>query len=171
MESLLSPQVWLSLPKETRAKIADLFGMKKSGGVEVFNGPNGPEVRSDGYSYSDLAAITVERMQQITGSTSDNFYALFKKIVLLVDEESVSVVSVHDAAIEEIEEAILENVEKDMEESEIVFSPETQENIEAIGKVAVEILKDSKTPFCTKCTSKGVRHLKVCPTLHETKTA
>lgn len=136
MESLLSPQVWLSLPKETRAKIADLFGMKKSGGVEVFNGPNGPEVRSDGYSYSDLAAITVERMQQITGSTSDNFYALFKKIVMLVDEESVSV---HDAVIEEIEEAILENIEKDMEESII-----------------------EKKKFCEFCESKGRFHRKEC---------
>lgn len=160
MESLLSPQVWLTLPKETRQKIADLFSITKSGSVYVVNGPNGSEVQSDGYSYSDLSVITVERMQELTGSTSDNFYALFKKIVLLVNEETL------DEMIEVVEEAILENLEKDMEESEIVIFPETQENMAVIGEVAVEILKESKAPFCTQCTSKGGRHLKVCPTQH-----
>lgn len=145
MESLLSPQVWLSLPQTTRAKIAELFGMKKSGGVEIFNGPNGAEVRSDGYSYSDLAAITIERMQELTSSTSDNFYALFKKIVILVNEETL------DKAIEAVEEAILDNVEKEMEE-------------------VTELEEIKSDRFCQYCTSKGVRHLKIC-TRNQTENA
>lgn len=88
MESLLSAQVWLSLPKDTRAKIANLFDITKSGSVYVVNGPTGPQVQSDGYSYQDLSVITVERMQQITGSESDNFYHLFKNIVAIVNEEA-----------------------------------------------------------------------------------
>lgn len=89
MESLLSGSVWLSLPKDTREKIATLFEMKKSGGVEVFNGPNGPEVRSDGYTYQDLSVITIESMRKITGSDSDNFYHLFKNIVAIVNDEAL----------------------------------------------------------------------------------
>lgn len=148
MESLLSPQVWLTLPKETRQKIADLFSITKSGSVYVVNGPNGSEVQSDGYSYSDLSVITVERMQELTGSTSDNFYALFKKIVLLVNEETL------DEVIEVVEEAILENIEKDMEEGMVLDVPEED------FKIATEI---TKAKFCDTCDSKGRFHKKDCP--------
>lgn len=138
--SLLSGSVWLSLPQDTRAKVAELFGITKSGSVYVVNGATGPVVQSDGYTYDDLSVITVARMQEMLNSKSDNFYALFKSIVKLVNEETAL-----DAVIEVVEEAILENIQADLEES-------TPEN----------------TPFCTQCDSKGVRHKKVCPTNIET---
>ena len=133
--SLLSGSVWLSLPQETRAKIAHLFNITKSGSVYVVNGATGPVVQSDGYSYEDLSVITVARMQEILNSKSENFYALFKDIVKLVNEEEVL-----DSLIEVVEEMILENVEEEMEES-----------------------VSEKKAFCDQCDSRGVRHKKDCP--------
>lgn len=132
--SLLSGSVWLSLPQETRAKIAELFDIKKSGNVYVVNGANGAEVQSDGYTYKDLSVITLERMQEITGSKSENFYHLFKNIVAIVQDEVPL-----EELIETVEEVILDNLEQEMEES-----------------------TPTKEVFCRFCDSKGVRHKKVC---------
>lgn len=134
--SLLSGSVWLSLSQETRAKIAALFEIEKSGSVYVVNGANGPKVQSDGYTYEDLSVITVERMQEITGSKSTDFYHLFRNVVAIVQEEEL---------LEEIFET-------------------TPEIMEEIGEVAVEIVKEAKKKqFCDKCDSKGSFHKKGCP--------
>lgn len=141
--SLLSQSVWLSLSRETREKLAVLFSLNKSGGVQVSNGPTGAVVLSDGYTYQDLSVITTERMQEVTGSDSENFYLLFKKVVAIVNDEVYE--DELEELIEVVEEEILENVQKDMEESDI-------------------------KKFCQYCDSKGVRHLKIC-TRNETQTA
>ena len=79
--SLLSPHVWLSLSLETRAKIAEMFSLVKSGTPIVNIGPNGGEVISDGYSVGDFALITIHKMNEILGTDSKDFYELFDKIV------------------------------------------------------------------------------------------
>lgn len=132
--SLLSGAVWLSLPQLTRAKIAELFSLTKSGNVQVFNGPNGSEVRSDGYTYEDLSVITVESMQVILGSTKEDFYALFKDICRLVGEEVLE---------QKIEEDIAEAIVEEQRVEQAI--PEVKER------------------FCDSCTSKGGRHMKICP--------
>lgn len=153
--SLLSGSVWLALSPETRAKIAELYNIKKSGNVYVVNGPSGSEVQSDGYTYNDLSVITVESMQEITGSKSDNFYHLFKNIVAIVEEEGLlEELDTLDTLIETTEEAILDNLEKEMEES-----------------TDLKEIKEKKK-FCEHCDSKARFHKKGCITKnHETKTA
>lgn len=145
-QSLLSQSVWLSLPLATRSKLAELFEFPERGSVQTMYGPNGPEVITDGYGYNHLKLITTEKMQEITGSESDNFYELFKKTVRFVngeEEERAELLAI-DELIETVEEAILDNLEQEMEEE--------------------------KPRFCAYCDSKGVRHLKIC-TRNETKTA
>ncbi len=87
--SLLSPHVWLSLKVETRAKIAELFGLTKSGTPIVNIGPNGGEVVSDGYSIMDFFPITIHKMNEILGTNSKDFYELFDKIVDRVEEKEI----------------------------------------------------------------------------------
>jgi len=137
--SLLSGSVWLSLPKPTRAKIAELFGMEKSGGVEVRNGATGPQVISDGYTYRDLSTITVEKMQTILSSEDENFYSLFKKIVALVNEEEI---------VEEMANIVIDEVRL---AGAVDF-----------GEQSSEELTPGKNRFCEFCDSKGVRHKKNC---------
>lgn len=169
--SLLSGSVWLALSPETRAKIAELYNIKKSGNVYVVNGPTGSEVQSDGYTYNDLSVITVESMQEITGSKSDNFYHLFKNIVAIVEEdELLEEFDTLDTLIEITEEAILDNLEKEMEESttyEVDGVKTTKEGLESALKEVKE-----KKKFCEHCDSKARFHKKGCITKnHETKTA
>lgn len=109
---MIAPSVWLSLKKETRQSIAAFLGMKKSGGVEVYDG----RVLCDGYTADDLSYVTLELLQRETNQTGTNFYELFNELVRRVELPPVD----------------LSKVEK---------------------------------KFCDECESKGVRHLKECPTL------
>ena len=79
--SLLSQHVWLSLKSDTRAKLAEMFGLKKSGTPMVNIGAYGAEVISDGYSPVDFVPISINRMNEILGTASKDFYELFDKIV------------------------------------------------------------------------------------------
>lgn len=93
-QSLLSQSVWLSLPLETRAKLANLFSFSEKGSVQTMYGPNGPVVISDGYNYDHLKLITLEKLQKRMGSQSDNFYDLFNHLVEVIDNfDSVTVYS------------------------------------------------------------------------------
>lgn len=141
-QSLLSNSVWLDLPLETRAKLAILFEMPEKGSVQTMYGPNGPRVLSDGYSHDHLKLVTLEKMNTMLGTDSDNFYATFKLLVKNLDEVIGGEVIV-------IEEKILFAI--------------TDEDMQEVGKGAVEILEEiNKKPFCEFCDSKGVRHLKIC---------
>lgn len=94
IKPLLAYNTWLALPQETRHKLEKLFNIPKTGEVIVKVGGMTPEgniggvASSDGHSAGDLYAITIERMQELTGSTSDNFYALFKEVVESLDPQS-----------------------------------------------------------------------------------
>lgn len=50
---------WLQLPMETRNKLRELFHIPKSQGVILEN----ETVKSDGTTYQDLSALTLEKMQ------------------------------------------------------------------------------------------------------------
>jgi hypothetical protein len=160
--SLLSGSVWLSLPQTTRAKIAELFGLSKSGNVTVFNGPNGSEVRSDGYTYEDLSVITVESMQEKLGSKKEDFYSLFKDVCFLVNENSV-VTFFEDKM--NFGKEILEIIE--IVDNKITTVAIEEEKIEGIIEDSVVIDEvgtiPTKSQFCGSCTSKGGRHMKNCP--------
>lgn len=84
--SLLSQSVWLDLPLQTRAKLAKLFEFPEKGSVQVVYGAEGPKVLNDGYGYDHLKLITIEKMQQLLASDSDNFYYLFGALVNNLDD-------------------------------------------------------------------------------------
>lgn len=87
MENAISIQVsvhdWLNLPMPVRIKLREIFGIKKSQGSLV----EGNVVKSDGSTYQDLQAITVEKMQQYLGSTNNEFIQLFNDCVDQIKQE------------------------------------------------------------------------------------
>jgi hypothetical protein len=74
---MLSQQYWLSLSRETRERIAILLEIPKSTGVTV----QGGVVISDGYTYQDLATVTLEKLQLFMNEAEPDFYKLFGKLV------------------------------------------------------------------------------------------
>lgn len=84
--SLLSQSVWLELPQDTRSKLAKLFNFPEKGGVQVQNGPQGARVISDGYGYDSLKLVTLDKMNELLGTDTDNFYSAFKDMVNNLDE-------------------------------------------------------------------------------------
>lgn len=82
MEEVLAYQIWLKLPDDTRAILAKLFDIRKTGRVVVEYRAEGAVMTSDGYTPDDLRAISIEKMQHILGDTEDNdFYALIEIII------------------------------------------------------------------------------------------
>lgn len=79
--NLLSYGVWLSLPRETRQKLATMFGFTESVVRETVDG----RVICDGFAHASLAVITKERMREETGETSDDFYKLFNDLLDIVE--------------------------------------------------------------------------------------
>ncbi len=85
MQRLLSLNIWMSIPQGTRQKLAILFEIPRSGETVVAYQAEGAVVQSDGYTAEDLFAITIEKMQTLTGVKSDDFYLLFEETVDHVD--------------------------------------------------------------------------------------
>lgn len=88
--TLLAYHTWISLPRETRIKLVQLFEIPRTGEVIVRtittkNGNPIGEVQQDGHAPVDLYAITLQKLQQFTGSRSDNFDALFEEVVANID--------------------------------------------------------------------------------------
>ena len=111
--SLLSQHVWLSLKSDTRAKLAEMFGLKKSGTPMVNIGAYGAEVISDGYSPVDFVPISINRMNEILGTASKDFYELFDKIVDKVEGKEETVGLVSRETMKEIE-GELKEIEKEL---------------------------------------------------------
>ncbi len=92
VNSNLRPQInvpdWVALPFETRQKLVKQFGVPKSGGSEVQNLSTGNRIVSDGHTHQDLKAITVEKLQEFTGSLSTDFYDLFSQAISKLTETS-----------------------------------------------------------------------------------
>lgn len=76
---------WVSLPQETRNRLIEIFSLKKSGHVEVEN----KTVMTDGYTNQDLAGITVEKMQEYTGTDEEEYFSLFKAVLAKIEGEMV----------------------------------------------------------------------------------
>lgn len=66
--------LWLEKDRLARTKIAEVCGLKKSGGVEVVDS----RVMCDGYTDKDLEGITVEKLKEYTSFESDDLYMLFE---------------------------------------------------------------------------------------------
>jgi len=79
MKIQLTQSYWLSLEHDVRIQMADIFNMPRKGFVQVMDN----RVISDGYDYESLGFVTIEKMQDFTESTSDNFVEL---ILLTIDK-------------------------------------------------------------------------------------
>ncbi len=78
MEIQVSVHDWLALPMLTRVKLREIFSIPKSTGSLV----EGNVVKSDGTTFTDLKAITVEKMQAYLDHTEvDDFVKLFNGCV------------------------------------------------------------------------------------------
>ena len=86
MENYLSYSIWLKTNIATRYKVADLLGIKPRVTRHVVDG----RVISDGFSPDDLAAITKEKMQELTGNKSSDFYVLFEELVKQVETNTLN---------------------------------------------------------------------------------
>ena len=80
---------WVSLPFETRQRLVELFGLNRSGGSLVEDG----RLKTDGYTEKDLSEISMERMQKLLNSDSENFYDLFDKVLTFVEEQRTAEVN------------------------------------------------------------------------------
>ncbi len=61
-------QYWIDLPKQVREHLAKAFSMNRTGITEIRD----QTVISDGYSNTDLEAITSERMKAYVGESSES---------------------------------------------------------------------------------------------------
>lgn len=121
-QPLLAYNVWMSLSRETRAELARTFNIPRTGEVVVrsmglIDGNIGGEVQSDGYRPQDLYAITVPKMQEFTGSDSNDFYKLFDQTLNIVDPpivitEGLEVAPKEIIVIDEVGEVTEEMYEK-----------------------------------------------------------
>lgn len=100
-QPLLAYNTWLSLPRETRNKLVQLFNIPRTGESVVRSGAVSPEgnimgeVTSDGHSAKDLYAITVEKMQEYTGSKHADFYKLWDETVSQLNAPEVPEQPIH----------------------------------------------------------------------------
>lgn len=76
----LAYNIWIKLPEEVRHKLVVLFDIPRSGRTVVEYRAAGAVVTSDGFTPTDIEAITLEKMQGLLGSDSDNFYKLFEQV-------------------------------------------------------------------------------------------
>lgn len=91
---MINTNQWLSLSKETRAKLIELFLIPSSGIIEVETDSFGhAQVKSDGHTYADLQYITITKMQDFLGSVPANetLDELFKKVVEKIEAPEVKV--------------------------------------------------------------------------------
>ena len=84
MEIQLNVNDWLKLPIDTRLKLRELFDIPKSEGVILEDGI----VKSDGTTYEDLQAITVEKMRLHLDSEDPDFVSLFHEVVARIEDET-----------------------------------------------------------------------------------
>lgn len=83
MQIQLPTHEWLKLPMEVRVKLREIFNIPKSEGARVVNNT----VESDGHTFRDLQALTVEKMQSYLDSKGDDFVKLFDEVLAKVDAE------------------------------------------------------------------------------------
>ncbi len=178
----LTTSQWLALKPEVKAKLKEIFQIPRSAGTQMFQGPKGGEVISDGHTMQDLAAITLEKMSAYLGlkEVATNFYDCFDLVTdkiegvkrendVQVEKAVVAPPTEISAAIASLENTAPSNPDFDGYDTVHQIKKENGEPLLAGDlkdgqKVEVELIPEGAVvkPFCAHCTSKGPRHLKVC---------
>ncbi len=79
----LAPQQWLQLKQSTRQALVKIFKIPRSSYTHVV----GNQLESDGHTYEDLKAISLEEMKLLTHSASEDYFEQFDLIVKMVESE------------------------------------------------------------------------------------
>lgn len=135
MNSTLSIRDWLAQKPETRQAIAKIFRLNRSSFTHVVDN----HVESDGYTYHDLEAITVEEMKKLTHLESDNFEDQFKLVIKMVEGEGTIIKPAEIPA-----EKTLSNGNATTSES--ASGPVTGGKVEDKGTVTTGSGSEKKTP-------------------------
>ena len=83
MQDKLVPQQFMLLNKEMRDKLASVFKLKKSGITEILD----QSVVRDGHTEEDLSNVTIDSMQEYTGSKETSFGKLWELTVSKTADE------------------------------------------------------------------------------------
>lgn len=83
---MINIYAWLDQPQEVRKKLAEKLKINKSGGVIL----SGGRLECDGHTSKDLyESVTVEKMQEYTGSKETDVNVLFNLCVKKCQEPEV----------------------------------------------------------------------------------
>ena len=85
MQHVISMSTWCSLPNEVRHRIRTVFQIPRSSNVVVNDG----RIESDGSTYEDLKALSVDKMQEYLHEEMTDFHKLFDMVVARVNEELI----------------------------------------------------------------------------------
>jgi hypothetical protein len=130
---MFSYSKWLDLPLATRVKLAEIFGITKTGATEVASN----HVIKDGYAIKDLEEkLTPEAMQEYLGAVDGEDANLFDLVI-----EEVMYVPPAPVVAQEIitKTTITETIVKPVEQASVV---EEAEPVEATKDA--EVKKSSK---------------------------
>lgn len=83
MEYQITPPQWLQLSMPVRGRLVQIFNIPRSKGTVL----EGNVVKSDGHTFDDLTAITVEGMQNYLGTDDHDFMTLFNKVIEGIEAE------------------------------------------------------------------------------------
>ncbi len=75
--SQMFPHQWLSIPREIREKMAEIFDIQRSSYAEV----HGNQLVSDGRTVKDLSVVNIDSLQKFTETKSKNFLDLLEKTI------------------------------------------------------------------------------------------
>lgn len=75
--------MWVSIPNEVRWQIRRIFGIPQSSNVVVNDG----KIETDGTTTEDFRHLTVGKMQEYLGDTSDDFHKLLDKVIARITDE------------------------------------------------------------------------------------
>lgn len=81
MQPTLSVSQWLTLSSEVRAKLKEIFNIPRSSVGNVNYTGKGPQITSDGHTYEDLKAISIENMQKYLGRLDTDYFDLFNAVL------------------------------------------------------------------------------------------
>ena len=80
---------WASLSLATRNKIAETFGIKKTGPTEVFANT----IKSDGYAIKDIETVlTLSALQKYLGTTETDHTVLWNYLVDKIEGKNIQIV-------------------------------------------------------------------------------
>jgi hypothetical protein len=82
----ISQPQWVKLPPYVRSRIAQLFNLTRSQGSFVQDN----ELKSDGYTQTDLQGITLEGLQAHFKENNNDLYELFNRLVEEIEDQNTS---------------------------------------------------------------------------------